>query len=127
MFFTILECSFHHVVPATTLVVATCGGNGVSNLVGKGFVAFFRVEAVHAGEVPRNLQVVTHNAACLVNPPLQIVRPILIELFVHEGAVAIIREVLTNRVEGIFQELGIALFSGGEIEVDQVSRCVVTN
>jgi len=125
--FAVFQCALHHVVPAAPLVVATGRWNGVSDLMRKGFIALFGIEAVHAGEVPRHLQVVANHAASLVNAPFQIVGPVLIELFVHEGAVAIVGEVLTDRVERVFQELGVAFFPRSEVQVDQVCRSMVSN
>ena len=111
MLFPILQGPFHHVVPSTALVITTCAWNCISNLVSERLVALLGHQAVHPGEVPSNFEVVTHNAPCLMNPPLQVMGPVFIELLVHERAVAIIREMLANRVESIFEKRSVVLIS----------------
>ena len=125
--FPIFQGPLHHVVPTTTLVVATCGRNGIGNLMGKGLVALLGIEAVHPREVPRHLEVVTHHATRLVNTPLEVMGPVLIELLVHEGAVAVVREVFADGVERVLEELGVTFLTCGQVEIDQVGRRMVAN
>ena len=117
----------HHVVPTTALVIATSRGDGIGNLVGKLFVAFFRLEALHPREVPGNLQVVTNYAAGLMNTPAEVMAPVVVELLVHERAVTIVREVFANSVKSILKEVGVLLLFCCQVEVDQIGRCVVTD
>ena len=113
MLFSIFQGPLHHVVPATALVITTCSWNCISNLVSEGLVALLRHQAVHPGEIPSNFEVVTNNAPCLMNPPLQVMGPIFIELLVHEGAIAIIRKMLANRVKSVFEERSVVLITSG--------------
>ena len=53
--------------------------------------------------------------------------PVFIELFVHEGAVAIIREMFADRIERILKEFGVVFFACCKIEIDQICRSMVTN
>ena len=90
-------------------------------------IALFGHQAVHPGEVPGNFEVVTHNASSLVNTPLQVMGPVLIELLVHEGAVSIVREVFANGVERIFQKLCVVIVASSQIKVDQIGRGMISN
>ena len=125
--FAVLQGALHHVVPTTALVIATGRGNSISNLMGEGFVAVLRHQALHPGQVPGHLEVVTHNATGLVDAPLEIMGPVVEELLVHERAVAVIREVIADGVEGVLKECGVALLTRRQVEIDQISRCVVAN
>ena len=69
----------------------------------------------------------THNATGLVDAPLEIMGPVVEELLVHERAVAVIREVIADGVEGVLKECGVALLTRRQVEIDQISRCVVAN
>jgi hypothetical protein len=60
---------------------------------------------------------VTNHAARLVDTPAQVMGPVVVELFVHERAVAIIRKVFTNCVKSIFKEVGIFLLLSCQVEV----------
>ena len=70
--------------------------------MGKGFVAFFRLEALHPRKVPGYLQVVTNDTTGLMNAPGEIMGPVIIELLVHKRAIAVVREVFADGVECVF-------------------------
>merc|ERR1711934_1022803 len=126
VFFAIFECSFHHVVPATSLVITARSWNGIGNLVSKCLVAFLWHQAVHSCQVPSNFEVVANDTTGLVNSPLQIMRPVIKELFVHEGAVAVIGEMITDGIERVFEKLCVVFFASCKIQVDQICRSMVT-
>ena len=111
--FFALESTFHHVVqPPRWLSQPAQGWHQRSGE--RRFCSFPSLQAVHPGEIPA-LQIVTNNTAGLVNTPLQIVCPIFVKLLIHEGAVAVIREVLTNQVKSVFEELSISLVTCSKV------------
>ena len=53
--------------------------------------------------------------------------PIVHETLVDEGRIFIVGEVACDGVKRVFEEFLVLLLTGGEIEVDEVCRCVVAH
>ena len=56
-----------------------------------------------------------------------VVRPIFEEFLLHERAVVVIREMRVDRIEGVFEHLGVALLAGRQVQIDQIGRGMVAD
>ena len=90
----------------------------------------FRLEIALAGYKKEDIEVfkvVPNHSPVLLPTPGLILRPIVEEFFLDEWAVVVVREILRDRIEGVFQHHLIPGFLRGKPEVDQVGRCVVAD
>ena len=119
--------ALHHVVPATTLGVTAHLRHHLGDLAREDFVFGLRLVAEHAHQVPRDLQIVADHATVLLPHVGAVMAPVLVELLLHEGAVVVVREMLGDGVEGVFEHLPVAFLAGGQEQVDQVGGSVVAD
>ena len=121
------EFALHHVVPAGALFIHADCRHGRRDFPRHFHIFGFRFQAVHAHNVPRDLEVMPHDAARLLPHVIVVVRPIFEEFFLHERTVIIIWEIFGNCVKRIFQKIRIAFFAGRQIEVDQIRGRMVAD
>src|SRR5947209_7898312 len=81
--------ALNHVVPTATLLVATGGRHQFGDLASQLHIAVLRFEALHAHQVPGDLQVVADYGSVLLPTPGPVRAPILVEAFLNEGAVIV--------------------------------------
>ena len=124
---TFFEFPVHYVVPTTALGISTVFGHKFRNFLGKIHIALIRFNVVDAGQIPRNLQIVSNHAPVLLPAPLLVKTPVFMEFFLHKRTVFIVLKMVCNRVGCVHQHIQVGFFARCQQQVDQVGRCVVTH
>src|SRR5262249_5691003 len=96
-----------HVVPSAALLVAANRGHDRGDLTREVHIFVLRTKALHAHEVPGDLQVVANYSTVLLPAPGRVVSPVLEELLLDKRAVCVVLEVLLYDVERILQEIRV--------------------